>query len=138
MLTGPLCHPNNDSYHTGVSHWCFLFYSCSLFSCSLFFPLSVSFFYHCLVFLIPFCLFPLFSFRAHKPPLFSHLPLLVCLPPLWRILWGICTATVYRSEKRFGLDYQHHDTTAFPHTDIDTHSLQLGPCCHFTQCQSRL
>lgn len=63
-----------------------------------------------------------------NPPLLSPSPPLspsFCLPPLWHILGGICTDTVYRSEKRFSLDYQHYDTTAFTpkRTHTPRHSL---------------
>lgn len=84
----------------------------------------------CFFVLSPACIpHPLF----HPPPslhsLFIHLQ-----PPLTSSLflsllflcgifcWGICTATVYRSEKRFGLSQQHHDTTAFTH-HTHTHTL---------------
>ncbi len=71
-------------------------------------------------------LIPFFS--THKSPSSLLLPSF-CLPPLWHNLGGIYTDTVYRSEKRFGRDYQHHDTTAFTPTCTctPTHRHSLAP-----------
>lgn len=101
----------------------FSFIARSLFPRSAF-CLFLSFYLRLVLLTLTLSAYPLFFliYPSPNPFLPPSLPPLR-LPPLWHILGGICAAPVYRSGKRFGLDYRHHDTTAFTRTDTHTHTL---------------